>query len=555
MLNEKQPPWFLPETPEPSGDLVVVKGLDETDYLSNLAVRSLQGLVNRDKPKVWIQRQDPVDGEDGWLGRFEEMGLVKSYTEIDPLGFLDSYKDYAEGIVVPPFLECEFAQHGYDGHHVAVMTSAAEDLIVAGKEMAQRLDLPVVVDYTDAFRDLGESLEFAYEKYLTSGRLNTGAVFFENDSNFSGLFTTDYVVQHALYQFTWHTKARVLPGSMARTEDLDQTETETIHRVLELLPGLTPVLGSPGAGEGYVDEGRLVITASRYGKIFVPCAGADNLSVHAGYPKVEARYMKQNRPKRPDFNASKAYIAVHMSDGDNTNLARSHWIKIRNQRKGGAWHKRGKIPLGWSLGPAVFDLIPGIARYYLTMEEYKPTVQDEWIIGFSGLAYIFPGEFGENLDEEERERLWDRFMAKTKEFMDYMDTRIVTIQPHTVTSTSGIVGEDVFTRYAKGLPSLRGIFNGYNSVAARYRSLTSCVDGIPIFHSAVAVNRGTPGDGILARGIQKMAGRERPAFIHLFVIPMGSDLEYIADELSRLPEDFLVVQPSAMAELYHDYVG
>jgi hypothetical protein len=373
---------------------------------------------------------------------------------------------------------------------------------------------------------------------------------FENDSNSSGVFTTDYSIQHRLFQFTWHTKNRLLPGCMARVDDLKEEETEVIFRVMEYLPPLSPVFGSPGAGEGYVDEGRLVITVSRYGKVFVPCAGAGNLSVHSGFPKLDPSVLRRKRSERPRFKKDMVYVSVHMSDGDNTNLARSHWVHRKDERYGGAWHKRGKIPLGWSLGPAVFELLPGVARYYFTVDGGKPTEMDEFIMGFCGIAYIFPGEFGKYLEDDEREKAWEDFIGNTNAYMEYMDTTVITTQPH---MTNGeVAGEEVFHRYARGIPRLRGIFNGYNAVAQRYRSLVSVHDGIPVFHSAIGMNRGIPGDGILRRGVQKMVGSQRPAFIHLFVIPMGSDLHYIADELRGLPEDFEVVRPSTMAEIFHE---
>jgi hypothetical protein len=49
-----------------------------------------------------------------------------------------------------------------------------------------------------------------------------------------------------------------------------------------------------------------------------------------------------------------------------------------------------------------------------------------------------------------------------------------------------------------------------------------------------------------------MVGSQRPAFIHLFVIPMGSDLNYIADEIRGLPDDFVLVKPSTMVDIFHE---
>jgi hypothetical protein len=550
-VDRAGPPWFLPQAPRTSRDLVVVVGLDENDYFLNLAVRSLQGLVNRERPRIWVQPARPVMGGRGWLGRFEEMGLARTVREMSAEDFLESHKGFAAGAVVPPLMDYTYAHHGMDGHHVAVMVAAARDLIVARGDLADSLGLDVKEDLTDAFDGLGESLDYAYEHLLRAGQLSRTGAFFENDSNSHGILTTDYTVQHRLFQFTWHTKTRLLPGCMARPEDLVEEETEVIHKVLGYLPGLSPVLGSPGAGEGYVDEGHLVVTVSRYGKVFVPCAGAENLSVHCGFPKPESSTLKQRRVGRPAYTEGKAYVAVHMSDGDNTNLARSHWISRRDETYGGAWHKRGRIPIGWSMGPAVFELLPGVARYYYTVEEGRPTPKDEIIMGFCGLGYIFPGEFGMALDEEEREAVWREYLERTEAFLRYMDTAVVATQPHMV--EGGVMGGEVFLRYSRGCPSLRGVFNGYNAVAQRYRSLTSEYGGLPVFHSAVAMNRGMPGDGILRRGIQKMAGRERPAFIHLFVIPMGSDLNYIADELQGLPQDYEIVMPSAMIEIYREY--
>ena len=69
---------------------------------------------------------------------------------------------------------------------------------------------------------------------------------------------------------------------------------------------------------------------------------------------------------------------------------------------------RGTLPIGWTLSPALMQIAPAMAAYYLL----SATTNDEFIAGPSGAAYLFPSYYPE-------ERLIP-FLQQTGEAMQTM---------------------------------------------------------------------------------------------------------------------------------------
>ena len=122
-----------------SAGTVRVADLRELDGFDRLLLITLQGLVNREKPQLYLIA-DPVD--ETWVG---DLG-VRTVREKDPLALVDRYRDRIGGAVV------------YDvdvPHTINLATTIAglQGLVVATAEQAEHHGIEVVEDLRGRFED------------------------------------------------------------------------------------------------------------------------------------------------------------------------------------------------------------------------------------------------------------------------------------------------------------------------------------------------------------------------------------------------------------------
>lgn len=494
------------------------------DQLDDLSVRSLQGLVNRDKPRIWVGTDTREGGPGWWLAKYQNMGLVtRKPVVITKEEFLKRYRYYAKGVVVPP------TNLGPGGYRVAVMKAAADNLIVGSKDLAKELGLDVVEDYSTRFKSYAESWQYALDNIWH--RLSGQAMFVDRDDLLGATSTVDYVVQNKIPLCAPHA---AVPEEMT-----------LFQKALSRLPNNSPVLGSAGGG-GLCTEGDIVRAVSKAGCVFVGCSAVSNLSVHSAIasPAPLAQPMRE----RCKLDPTKVYVAIEISDGDNANTFFTHLPRR------GLLENRGRVPLGWSIGQAITELAPAVAYYY-----YKTrTPLDEFISGVSGYAYMFPGDFGNALSPSEKEKAWRTFLERTDEFLAENDIRTVTTLQYQ--EKPGVIGKDVFSRYAKGLRNAVCVINGYNAVYKEYGGKTyEIVDGLPVFHTVTDRTYSNPGDKTLADEVIERTPSERPAFMALFMVPFAlrhDHFNQVVDNLMNLErKGYVLVLPSELASLLVESQG
>jgi hypothetical protein len=102
-------------------------------------------------------------------------------------------------------------------------------------------------------------------------------------------------------------------------------------------------------------------------------------------------------------------ISFIMSDGDSV----AYSVEVLPQKKWFGSPSRGRVPLGWTLGPAHCEICP------LCVDEYyaNATVNDSFIGGPSGMGYVYPDSY----------RSMSSFATKTAAFMKKSDMRIVNV--------------------------------------------------------------------------------------------------------------------------------
>ncbi len=180
----------------------------------------------------------------------------------------------------------------------------------------------------------------------------------------------DYFYAHRIFCFHFKPRGR---------------EFIELWNFLKLLPPNIPVMGY-FARTGY-EELNAEVALARTGKFLVPSDGIGNLTVHSGIP-MQPLPLKPVTVTPPDLHG-KLGVVLAFSDGDNIITEASiyvqpdHWLDPR----------RGEIKAAWSFSPMLYELAPGIARYY-----YQTKTDNDAFVPFGGAGYAFPSIYKDPAD-------------------------------------------------------------------------------------------------------------------------------------------------------------
>jgi hypothetical protein len=262
-----------------------------------------------------------------------------------------------------------------------------------------------------------------------------------------GKFTNKLAVYQYLYDTYWpHLTHRMLIGlnPSAVYGSVREYATAVDGAVVWLDPNvpaekdlLDRFLASVGPGHCYLgwwpEEGSGVHAASVYGIATCASDWSTDLSVYSGTSRKVA---VKGVPPMPATVQNKIYLAFIMSDGDNLqydeHLLRNLWDDPN----------RGRVPMGWTMSPAMLDAMPGILNYYYT----TATRNDCLLSGPSGYGYTYPNDWTDP-------GALKTFIAKTNDYCRRAGFRIITVW----NTINGGINPDVGAAYAANAPSLLGL--------------------------------------------------------------------------------------------------
>ena len=511
--DEPRPyPTFFPKSHPPAEQLLVadVRPLPPDE---RLLLTSLQGLVNREKPRIYLLFNDH---DRRWLDWLKLMGRVLSEELVgEPLSLVRRFESYRGAVIPDPDL--------YIGPVIACNVAGAQDLLIASERLAKQLDLTVLQDLRGRFQDNASALRWVMDEF--SHDLSRHLLICAHpDLAYNGSF--DYIIQHRGIAF-W------LTGRIdGRRPDSDMiAEQEVVEDLLASLPVNIPVRGfwwhGHGVGPG---EGPGVELGSRFGKVTVVSDGIANLSVHSGYRIPDLQQKLQ--PPAPELEQDKVYLAFTISDGDNLNTLHSYFTSYFEDDLHGAF------PVGWGVGPTILDLAPAIIEWYY--HNAAPT--DEFLCDVSGVGYIYPPKFAKAY--RDRDIILRDFLSWTQRYMDRLDL-------HTVRPMG--VDEAHIRLYGTHLKGLHSLFPDYGRATGGNldRATYMLPNGIPVFRGFTDWREGHPDLArYMADQIRHQIGQRRPAFINVFVWNWGYRLETLKRVLDLLPEDFIAVTPQQLAQLF-----
>lgn len=325
--------------------------LDPTGASSDeqLLLASLQGVVNRTRPRIYLLPISSVAGPTAWLDDLD----VPS----QPLGGLSDavarYRASIRGAVVyDPSIPATV--------NVATTLAGLLDGVVASADLAARAGLPLLVDLRGRFVSDLAAYTWAVDTLWprASHRMLIGL--------------GPYVSRH-LRDYAVANRAMVVDLDPA-----DEAEGALLTQLLADLPVPSPFLGVWPSGPNGEDD--FVQLAAQNGVYVIAADACDNLSVFAGV----AAHVGAARPAPPAPPLeNKVYVTLTMTDGDN--------LQFGEHRMRQAWDdpNRGAAPLNWTAQPLAADAAPVFLSYY----QATASPNDCLVAGPSGAGYTYPGDW------------------------------------------------------------------------------------------------------------------------------------------------------------------
>ncbi len=502
-------PTFQPKMPVPARHLYVadVRHLTPDERILLL---SLQGLVNRTQPRIYLVFQED---DRFWLDEMRRQGDTDDPIPVtDPLSLVERFRSAARGAVVAD-------PKVYLSPCVAACLAGADNLLMATPELARRLRLPIKADLRGKFKGDADALRYIHRNLLP--RLNPYLACCLDPAIFhTGALDQIIAAKGAVFWITG-TRAQNLPGAEG------PQETAEVKAMLAALPEGAVVRGFWWHGEDMgINEGPGVSLASRFGKVTVVSDYVANFSVFSGVQQDTLRQKPQAPP--PPLDHTRVYLSFTMSDGDNLCTWRNYF---RNYFEDPL---HGTIPVGWGLGPTLIDCAPTWARWYYN----HATPNDEFLCDVSGVGYIYGPDWATAL--KDRGGAFADFYRWTEQYMARLDMHTIRLM--------NVSAPDI-ARAARLMPSVRFLMPDYGSPGGiPYSALTyDLPGGQTVFR---AITGADSGPEKLADQIRQRVGNTRPAFVNAFIWNWGSKLSDLKRILELLGPQYVAVTPSQLHALY-----
>ncbi len=518
-------PEYWPQSSPTAKELLVVDA-SGCEPQVEFALSVLQGLVNRQQPRLYLCHTRYAIQDRMWLDELHEEGYRSREISIDEAWILFR-KEVKGALLYDGAIMQEigaFHSDQLNQTNVLMMIGALEDAVPMTPEMNQTLGLPVIFDARAKWTDPYDMMRWAYINLFPKMNQRLLA------TNYPGIFLiTDYLVQFKIFTF-WFPEFRTV------------IEENLLRGILASTPPNTPILGwwfdwMPNPKDekhlhaDAVMETPGVLLGSYFGKFLTPSHEATNLSVHSGVPLAGYQHKK---PFFPEYDPSKVYYTFMISDGDN--MGEALMMRTRDIQ----WDKpeRGEFPMGWSFAPATSHLAPPVLNYYL-----RTSSSNDILMGGLGVAYTEPRIYLRAFPEQ-FETLWQVYAEATDKALGWIDSSVLWL----------INGRhEEADRYARGAGShLRGIFIGYGG-APEIAEARITHNQVVAFYSATRThwedNRPTD-ERIQAMVDEIRAGvRQRPDFIEAWVLNWGLDMRMLLEVQKRLGPDYVCVRPDVLAQL------
>ena len=357
----------------PIGNLYVIDLTGET-YENKVLAASLQGIVNRKSARIYLLDGDSSTNtsirpwEDTteqaselfWLNLYKQQYNIKEVWEGNLENALLKFSDDINGYILvsnnePWTINAGTTIAGITGSLIA-FSDQQPLLEAAGIKLKESL-IGKWTNSSQCYLDLRQ-------KYYP--QMDSPAIAILDPEQYR---LRDFLIQQGIFTIFGRPTTNDWPA---------------VKEIIQSLPPNIPVFGYLSlTGE---EEFVAITTLSQAGKYLIPTDTTPNLSFHVAVlpyssETKKTRIYQNHLLSTTVCNPGEVNVTIAISDGDNLAipLLRYPWSTYWNSSL------RGRVPMGWSISPALYTLAPAAMNYYIT----TTTPQDE-LIGMLGAGYAFP---------------------------------------------------------------------------------------------------------------------------------------------------------------------
>jgi len=368
------PPATLPHTTPYTGPLsLIVISAEQIQSWgrqypgSALTVRAIQGLVNRDVPRIFVLEQGLELHDSDWLDLVanEHRGTLVTHNDSDHrvndlAWYFQAFRSNFAGYLL---FDASGGSSAFESINVAISLAGALDAIPIDVRSPGLIAAAKQAGLTQLADARGHGYSWLRASPYWS-QLNRSAIYMDQlfVPNIDG---ADYAIAER----------------MAAFQD-DPRNDPSMQTMAEMLQDQLP--GGIVFGYGYTDstygENVFVQQASIYDQSVMDTPS--NLTVYIHFPAPAV--VKTSPPPAVPSGSGKHYVAFVYSDGDNPRVI----LAKLTQRGADRWDSplRGSIPMGWTVPPTM----AGYAPIVLSKMFAEATPDDYFVAGPSGLGYSYP---------------------------------------------------------------------------------------------------------------------------------------------------------------------
>jgi len=356
-----------------------------TSYDEAMAVASLQGIINRKSPELYLLSRTNTRPR-FWLDLLARDGRWLQGRERKPLPDLDALVKLAGKRLKGAIIWDSAVPASVN---VATMMAGVHDAVVLSQELADRYlakwRLPILKDLRGQFTGAetgskkNDAYRWAVREYLAKGRCSSRLLCLFEDSftsraqgDIGYVLTRDWAVKNRAFVLDLSPWGDETPGDDPSQRVGFDLETfnlilaETLrHSAGKHMTELTGFFAfskysdqpnHKSAHKEVPTEWETVWLMSPF-NCYQNTISSDcfNQSLHSQFPRQP---LKQKRIAKPVALESKAYICVLMADYDSAtplyDFLPNHWHNA----------SRGKIPLAWGINPNLLETYPDLISYF-----------------------------------------------------------------------------------------------------------------------------------------------------------------------------------------------
>ena len=359
---------------------------------------SLKGVINATQPRIVTYEGDTVTT---WM---QDLGLTW-VQPADNWTIITKYLSEISGLIV-------FDSNQPDTINLATTIAGQRHALVAPPSLVAQLtaapyNLPILVDLRGQYSSKLAVYQALYNTYWAG---STHRVLIELNPSISGA-VREYAIG--------------IGAAVVWLDPRVSAENTLLNSFFSSMGTGTTVMG------WWPEEQSGVTAASQHGIATVASDWSTNLTMFSGTSRTVN--VKPTPPKPALQN--KIYVAFILSDGDNLqyveHLFRNLWTNA----------DRGKVPMGWTVSPAMLDVMPGILNYLYT----SGTANDDLISGPSGLGYAYPNSM--------TQAQLDQYVTRSEDYTRRAGLKVITVWNTITGGINATVGAD----FASKCPDLLGL--------------------------------------------------------------------------------------------------